>query len=418
MASVSFTLAPEAILQFHDILVCLAKFNDAVSIEAEHDFLRFSTLNATKSGYASFRFDATSFFNEYSFDGSRRGSAMTSNARSGARKLSCQIYIKALLSVFKGRSLDFKDKDTAVERCEVQIFDEPDETECRAVIRMICKHGVVKTSKLTYESVEVKHAVFDKSKTKNKWAINSKFLREIVEYFEILKKPVHTSVSINIRDFEECAVEERLHVATSVKDFKAIIIHADTLKTLITARYTKPCRPLQLSYQSGGVTCEFTLMTRGEAGDADAASNADTRELSAMPYSKPPQTASVNDETNVTAAEIDAPENEVVPRPFHGAAIQDTPQELPPIGASFDRDSLFVPLDDDRQWDEPQYEEEQEDILGWDANLDQGSMQARLVETRQDHPARTIKGEKRDGEFEPPAIPPTQRISQIRGLFD
>ncbi|KAI2020191.1 hypothetical protein LOZ45_005213 [Ophidiomyces ophidiicola] len=411
MASVSFTLAPEAILQFHDILVCLAKFNDAVSIEAEHDFLRFSTLNATKSGYASFRFDATSFFNEYSFDGSRRGSAMTSNARRADQP-------QALLSVFKGRSLDFKDKDTAVERCEVQIFDEPDETECRAVIRMICKHGVVKTSKLTYESVEVKHAVFDKSKTKNKWAINSKFLREIVEYFEILKKPVHTSVSINIRDFEECAVEERLHVATSVKDFKAIIIHADTLKTLITARYTKPCRPLQLSYQSGGVTCEFTLMTRGEAGDADAASNADTRELSAMPYSKPPQTASVNDETNVTAAEIDAPENEVVPRPFHGAAIQDTPQELPPIGASFDRDSLFVPLDDDRQWDEPQYEEEQEDILGWDANLDQGSMQARLVETRQDHPARTIKGEKRDGEFEPPAIPPTQRISQIRGLFD
>jgi hypothetical protein len=31
-------------------------------------------------------------------------------------------------------------------------------------------------------------------------------------------------------------------------------------------------------------------------------------------------------------------------------------------------DSLFVPADDDRQWDEMNEEEEPQDILGWDAS--------------------------------------------------
>jgi cell cycle checkpoint control protein RAD9A len=32
-------------------------------------------------------------------------------------------------------------------------------------------------------------------------------------------------------------------------------------------------------------------------------------------------------------------------------------------------DSLFVPADDDRQWDEHDYEQAAEDTLGWDSNL-------------------------------------------------
>ncbi|EEP77367.1 predicted protein [Uncinocarpus reesii 1704] len=79
--------------------------------------------------------------------------------------------------------MDFRDKDTAVEQCELQIFDGPDEAECRVVIQMVCRHGVVKTYKLIYEPVEVQHAVFDKSKAQNQWVIDSKFLRGIVEYF-------------------------------------------------------------------------------------------------------------------------------------------------------------------------------------------------------------------------------------------
>lgn len=48
---------------------------------------------------------------------------------------------QALLSVFKGRASD-KDKDTAVERCEVEINEDAQQAECRLVIRMICGLGI------------------------------------------------------------------------------------------------------------------------------------------------------------------------------------------------------------------------------------------------------------------------------------
>lgn len=108
---------------------------------------------------------------------------------------------QALLSVFKGRLGDVRDKDTAVERCECHIQDQHDKTECRLIVKMVCRHGVytssidleilihaategvIKTYKLTYESVEVMHALFNKSAAKNTWTIGANTLRSFAEYF-------------------------------------------------------------------------------------------------------------------------------------------------------------------------------------------------------------------------------------------
>lgn len=43
--------------------------------------------------------------------------------------------------------------------------------------------GVTKTYKLTYESIEVMHALFDKSSTSSEWTIQSRFLREFTDFF-------------------------------------------------------------------------------------------------------------------------------------------------------------------------------------------------------------------------------------------
>lgn len=43
--------------------------------------------------------------------------------------------------------------------------------------------GVIKTYKLTYESVEVMHALFDKKTARNRWRIGSNVLRTFIEYF-------------------------------------------------------------------------------------------------------------------------------------------------------------------------------------------------------------------------------------------
>ncbi|EMC92645.1 hypothetical protein BAUCODRAFT_37545 [Baudoinia panamericana UAMH 10762] len=42
---------------------------------------------------------------------------------------------------------------------------------------------MAKTYRLTYESVEVMHALFDRSAAKQGWRISSKVLREYIEFF-------------------------------------------------------------------------------------------------------------------------------------------------------------------------------------------------------------------------------------------
>lgn len=39
MATLSFSLAPSALVRLHDALTCLAKFSETVSIEAEYDLV-------------------------------------------------------------------------------------------------------------------------------------------------------------------------------------------------------------------------------------------------------------------------------------------------------------------------------------------------------------------------------------------
>ena len=39
MTSLIFTLDPDAIVRFHDIFICLAKFSDTVALEAEPDIV-------------------------------------------------------------------------------------------------------------------------------------------------------------------------------------------------------------------------------------------------------------------------------------------------------------------------------------------------------------------------------------------
>jgi hypothetical protein len=95
---------------------------------------------------------------------------------------------------------------------------------------------------------------------------------------EVLKHPVHTSVAADKRDFQEYLVEYSscrglqgrvyravtvafavsacattalksfrliatciMHVAINLKDFKAVVAHAETANATVTARYTRPC---------------------------------------------------------------------------------------------------------------------------------------------------------------------------------
>ena len=125
-----------------------------------------------------------------------------------------------------------------MERCDVSIQDQPDKTECRLIVKMLCKHGIrflkpqaiglsllidlgmTKTHKLTYESTEVMHALFDRTAASQGWRISARVLREYIEFFgpkteqlDLLAqedKAIFTSFTEKIQDGKgECAAYSR-----------------------------------------------------------------------------------------------------------------------------------------------------------------------------------------------------------------
>lgn len=51
--------------------------------------------------------------------------------------------MKALQAVFKGRVGDAKRPETTIERCDVTIQEGEDTAECRLIIKMLSKHGML-----------------------------------------------------------------------------------------------------------------------------------------------------------------------------------------------------------------------------------------------------------------------------------
>lgn len=102
MAVLRFSLTADATGRIYELLVCLAKFGESVSIEAKKDKVRASlrrhrseanaqkltltALNLSRTAYASFALDARSFFSNYEFKGTGYGK--------GGERFTCQLLNK------------------------------------------------------------------------------------------------------------------------------------------------------------------------------------------------------------------------------------------------------------------------------------------------------------------------------------
>lgn len=162
---------------------------------------------------------------------------------------------------------------------------------------------------------------------------------------------------------------ENLHVVINVKDFKNMVIHAESLKTNVTALYSQPSKPLQFSYSAEGMHCEFTLMTIGEAQAGDATT------MVPRPSTGAPPLRQTSESTGAAAAR----HNSEMPPPQAPASRLPAQQSrlgrrMPANGnqasQSQESQSLFVPEDDDRQWEPMDEREDDQDVLGWDASGD------------------------------------------------
>jgi cell cycle checkpoint control protein RAD9A len=173
-----------------------------------------------------------------------------------------------------------------------------------------------------------------------------------------------TTVILNTGDFSHMQVQENLHIVISVKDFKAIVTHAQALDAVLNAFYSDAGRPLQFMYKKGSVLCQYTLMTAGE-----------NRALPAMSGSSSNRKASSNESISIPQPKSQFTSMPPPPRPRERRNLRSLGRRgtasdaTSAVSNGKESDNLFVTQDDDedRAWDPPNYDTGEE-TLGWDAS--------------------------------------------------
>ncbi|MCJ1399648.1 hypothetical protein MMC11_002850 [Xylographa trunciseda] len=295
------------------------------------------------------------------------------------------------------------------------------------------------------------YAIFDNNVSKNHWSIGAHLLKSFGEYFglkteqldiyheagrvtftsytekivdgnEILRQPLQTSITLDSLDFENFVVEEKLHIGISVRDFKAIVTHGETLKSSIAASYSYPSRPMKLSYNEHGMKCEFTLMTIGEyRGGSVTPAPSIPRNASARPSIRPEPMKPSQQPESQQRQDIMAPPLQPASRSFarESASQRQLRPSPPPPRPSIDHQSLFVPEDDDEnKWAEKDYDDD-EDQLGWGVSGADNDSYATSLHGNSTSRVFTARSRLNDSYDDADRrIPPTQPISQIHGIFD
>jgi cell cycle checkpoint control protein RAD9A len=194
-------------------------------------------------------------------------------------------------------------------------------------------------------------------------------LQNVDTSLEILKSPLHTTIAVDALEFSEFAVEERLHIVISVKDFKAMVAHAGISNTVVKALYSHPSSPMQLSYSDEAITSEFIFMTIGESRGGSATPMPDgSRTGSKRPASKQPLQATASPKR--TATSMPPPPMSATPNlNRESTRSRMSRPSPPPPQPSIQSQGLFLDGgdgDEDRRWDPANFDEEEEEMLLWD----------------------------------------------------
>lgn len=206
----------------------------------------------------------------------------------------------------------------------------------------------------------------------------------------MLKKPLHTSIAVEMDEFDDIKVVEDLRVIISVKDFRSILQHANWTSNELRAAYSRPGRPMKISYNGDGIICEFILMTVNDKS-ASAAQKKDKAQTSdrpaPRPSANPPSSSSIARAANNTV-QARSPEQQQHDTESQQARMPPPRRPNPPRLSQFDiraplkqppstlkSDSLFLPQpdeDEDEQWQpvnpDDEDDEDENARLGWDTS--------------------------------------------------
>ncbi|KAF9126425.1 hypothetical protein BGW39_006619 [Mortierella sp. 14UC] len=295
---------------FQNVLTCLDKVGEDITIEARQDRLILSTLSLTRTAYANFTF-TRSFFESYSLDLSNPA---IQNDDDGPY-LRCSIIAKALVSACRVRgNIEEKIHNLSVYLNSAEGVGE----DCRLTIEVLFKSGCIKFHKLLYQSCLENLQLIDSVDTfQNSWELGAPAMNGLSDYFsskaeemtmkfnesgivlqtsndsgedsDKSKRFGATMVPVERAAMSQYFMQEEGQIVYSLKEFKAILAFAVGLRLNMSAYFDASDRPIVFVAESENVVSaavEGLDLTQAENAlflddDADWASQLDDMEMEA-----------------------------------------------------------------------------------------------------------------------------------------
>lgn len=257
--------------------------------------LSLSATNSSKSAYCRFKYEKQ-FFSKYT---------LTACKDSNSPNVTGQLLTKALLSILKHRAID-----KTVEWCDMSIIEADEEDnlipgsysqngddvglDSKLILRLHCKHGVVKTHRLILLTPVSLMApgVPDLTNGSN-LKIGPKAVKDMMDHFPVAKgsksdPQLHwtfkdTDVelrsldsSISMRGQAQLATELTISaeefdiykiyttptaIAFHLREFNATIAYADSLSLSLDLRFTDPSAPLFIDVEGDNTETLFVIST-------------------------------------------------------------------------------------------------------------------------------------------------------------
>ncbi|KIJ61309.1 hypothetical protein HYDPIDRAFT_42715 [Hydnomerulius pinastri MD-312] len=311
------TLSVVALKPFVRALTCLSRYGDDLVIHADSEHLTLSVTSSSLSAYCRFRYGRM-FFSRW-----RVGSAGGTQSGEGNEEVKGQLLAKTLLSILKHRTIE-----KTVERCELLIVEgaaheEPDEDEdtleSRLIVRLHCKHGIIKTHRLPLliPTSLLCPGVPDSS-NESRLTIGPRAIKDITEHFpngrgmksdpqlvwtfgdtDVDVKSLESSIdtkgraqlatelTISVDEFDVYEVHAPpTTIAFHLREFNATIAFAESMNSALDLRFTDPAAPLFIDVEGDESECLFVISTsqiQGAPSNSNPASNANANRGSSTP---------------------------------------------------------------------------------------------------------------------------------------
>ncbi|KAF8894106.1 Rad9-domain-containing protein [Infundibulicybe gibba] len=288
------TLDAFSLKSFTRALSCLSRYGDELCIYASRDSLCFSATNSSKSAYCRFKFKRQ-FFVKYNVTGAQAEEVEEALTVTG------QLLTKSLLSMLRHRTVE-----KTVERCELSIMEgaqptdsqeadeDQDGLESRLIVRLYCKHGVIKTHRLLLlSSVSPMVPGLPDTANQSSFTIGPKAIKDMLEHFPLSKglksdpqliwdfgesevalksqeyssdnkgkSQLSTELSISVDEFDSYNIfSPPISLAFHLREFNATITYADSMSLPLDFRFTDPAAPLFIDVEGDHSEILFVVST-------------------------------------------------------------------------------------------------------------------------------------------------------------